>query len=108
MTYMNVTHPAKKYGHLDVVFWIGSDGAPYFNSTATIFEDLGRQKELVQLYQQSSPSDTICTHLYFQSTYDMCKAVEGIVKSPFTRIFMDGFLRGADHVPGKSFSAERS
>lgn len=98
---MNISHPLKKFGNLDLTHWKGSDGAPYFNSTATIFEDLGRQKELVQIYQQASPSDTTCSHLYFQSTLDLCKAMTGIVKSPFARVFVDGFLRGADHVPGK-------
>lgn len=102
VVYINISHPLKKFGNLDLTYWKGSDGAPYFNSTATIFEDLGRQKELVQIYQQASPSDTSCSHSYFQSTLDLCKAMTGVAKSPVARVFVDGFLRGADHIPGKS------
>lgn len=103
LTFLNVTHPANKYGHLEVITWRGSDGAAYFNSSSTIFEDLGNMKQIIQLYKQASPTDTTCNQLYFQTTVDMCKTVSGILRSHFLRGFLDGFLKSSDHLPGKYF-----
>jgi hypothetical protein len=101
---LRVTHPSKQYGKLTVDYWIGSDGKTYFNSSANIFVDLGKQKETVKIFQASSSNDEICTHLYLQSSVDMCKAVKGIITNPLMRTFFDGFLKGVDQkLPGEYF-----
>lgn len=75
----------------------------YFNSTAEIYEDLGRQKQDIGVFIPSSKLDRVYEHVYFRSSFDICKRANGLTSNSFMRAFMDGFMKGADHVLGMPF-----
>lgn len=100
---LTIEHPPpnqKQYGHLTVTSFKGSDNLYYFNSSAEILEDLGRQKEDISVFTPVSKSDRNYEHLYYRSTFDICKRANGLRSNSFMRAFMDGFMKGADHVLG--------
>jgi hypothetical protein len=103
VTHFNVTHPPpgqKKFGRLDVTLW-KVDESYYLNSTAEIFEDLGRQKQEVTVLTPISKTDRNFEHIYYHSTFDICKRAKGLISNSFMEVFWDGFTKGADHVLGE-------
>lgn len=100
--FLNVTHPAKEYGHLNVTRWIGSDGKTYMNSSAAVFEDLAQEIYIVSVFRPSSPSDNVYEHLFWKSTVNVCKLKQGIISNPFVRAVLDGILKDNDISEGNN------
>lgn len=93
---LNVTYPTGKlYGHLDLIYWITADGLLFFNSTFEIFEDLGKQKTILQMFVPKSDADQNFDRLYFQSSTDLCKLLKDAKANYFMRAFMEGYEKAA-------------
>lgn len=73
-------------------YWMGSDGSYYVNTSAEIFEDLGRQKFALQLFRALTPNDEECQHLHMQTVVDICKMAKGIVGNPFLGAFVNTWM----------------
>lgn len=102
---LNTTHPLrgqKQHGHLEVVFWKGSNSHYFFNSTAEIFENLGRQKQIISVFTPQSKNDRTTEKYYFQSVFDACKSGEHRITTKLLKSFIEGYSIGADHLFGKS------
>lgn len=104
---LRVKHPTEIGSRLctiNVTYWNDPSGTAYFNTSAECFEDLGKQKLTMTIYQPLTPSDYECTHVYMKTSVDFCKAANGLFSNSFIRTFMLGFLDKADHVPGDNFN----
>jgi hypothetical protein len=102
--YVNSSHPPrtqKQYGHLDWSFWKGANDQFYFNSRAEIFENLGRQRQIVSLYIPQTKDDRIYENCYYRTVFDVCKTARHVLANSVIRAFIDGFMNGADHIFGK-------
>jgi hypothetical protein len=96
-----VTHPPIKYGHLNVSFVKGQDNLIYWNTSAEIFENLGKQKQIIKIFTPETQKDQVCEHLYFSTSIDLCRFSKGVRSNPFMKAFMDGFFKKADHTISK-------
>lgn len=88
-----VTHPAKPYGHLNVSYWKTTGGKFYFNISVEYFEDLGKQKNIIQIFRPTTTADEKCETLFLGTSYDNCRRLNS---NAFMRMFLDGFYKGTD------------